>query len=295
MGRISSGIGLVSGINSKDIIDQLIALESRPKQLIQQRIDQTNSQKLAYTDLSTRLTSLRLSASSLKKTTTFTQATATTSNENVLTASTAAGAAKGSYQFQVARLVTAQQSVTAGFANEQSKVGAGTLTFELGGGDIGASTALAQLNGGEGVRRGLFRITDRSGNSGVIDISTAFSVDDVVRKINSSIDVSVKAEIVGDQIRLTDLSGATTQELVVSDLGGGFAAKDLGIVGASTGGVLLGSDINFLGRSTALQDLNDGLGVRDAKGAPDFRITDSSGGTFDISVKDVATVGQLID
>lgn len=295
MGRISSGIGLVSGINSRDIIDQLIALESRPKQLIQQRIDQTNSQKLAYTDLSTRLTSLRISTGTLKKTTSFTQTSSTTSNDNVLTATTAAGAAKGSYQFQVARLVTAQQSVTAGFATEQTKVGAGTLTFELGGGDIAAQTSLDQLNGGEGVRRGLFRITDRSGNSGVIGISTGFSVDDVVRKINSSIDISVKAEIVGDQIRLTDLTGATAQEMVVSDLGGGFAATDLGLAGTSTNGVLTGADINSIGRSTNLADLNDGLGVRNAKGAPDFRITDSTGATFDITVKDLATIGQLID
>ena len=52
MGRISTGIGLVSGINSKDIIDQLMALESRPKNTLQTRIDSITQQKLAYTDLS---------------------------------------------------------------------------------------------------------------------------------------------------------------------------------------------------------------------------------------------------
>jgi flagellar capping protein FliD len=51
MGRISTGIGLVSGINSKDIIDQLMSLESRPKDLLQTRVDSTNQQRLAYTDL----------------------------------------------------------------------------------------------------------------------------------------------------------------------------------------------------------------------------------------------------
>ena len=45
MGRISTGVGLVSGINSKDIIDQLIALESRPKDLLQARLDGVNQQK----------------------------------------------------------------------------------------------------------------------------------------------------------------------------------------------------------------------------------------------------------
>src|SRR5690606_9018081 len=114
MGRITSGIGLVSGINSRDIIDQLMQIEGRSKTLLQQRIDKTNERKLAFTDLATRLTSLRISASTLKRPSTFTQAQTTSSNENVLTATAAAGASVGSYQFQVARLVTSQQSVSQG-------------------------------------------------------------------------------------------------------------------------------------------------------------------------------------
>ena len=39
MGRISSSVGLVSGIDTKGIIDQLMALESRPKAQLQNRID----------------------------------------------------------------------------------------------------------------------------------------------------------------------------------------------------------------------------------------------------------------
>ena len=38
MGRISSGVGLVSGINTTQIIDQLMALEAQPKTLLQARI-----------------------------------------------------------------------------------------------------------------------------------------------------------------------------------------------------------------------------------------------------------------
>ena len=44
-----------------------MALEARPKTLLQTRIDSTNGQKLAFTDLSTRLTSLRINAQTLKK------------------------------------------------------------------------------------------------------------------------------------------------------------------------------------------------------------------------------------
>src|SRR5947207_3357972 len=107
MGTITSGIGLVSGINTKSIIDQLIALDSRPKTLLQRRIDSTNAQKLAFADISARLTALRLSALTLKKPSVFQQSTAKSSNENVITATTSANAANGTFQFQVARLVTA--------------------------------------------------------------------------------------------------------------------------------------------------------------------------------------------
>src|SRR5688500_14278417 len=117
MGRITSGIGLASGLPTKDIIDQLMSLEERPKTLLKNRIDLANAQRLAYTDLAARLTSLRLSASAFKKTATFQQARATSTDEDILTGSAAAGAAKGNFQFQVARLVSAQQAVSAGFVD----------------------------------------------------------------------------------------------------------------------------------------------------------------------------------
>src|SRR5690606_9177899 len=105
------------------------------------------------------------------------------------------GAAVGSYQFQVARLVTSQQSVTRGFSSEKATVGAGTITLEMGGGDLKKQSPLSSLRGGEGIRRGSFRITDRSGKSGTIDISSAVTLDDVARKINTALDLGVKASI----------------------------------------------------------------------------------------------------
>ena len=295
MGRISTGIGLVSGINSAQIIDQLMQLEARPKTMIQARIEQTNQQKLAYTDISTRLTSLKLSATTLKKTSTFSQTTATSSNEDVMTVSAGVAAAVGSYQFQVARLVTAQQSVGAGFSAMDSKVGAGTITVEMGGGEVYSQTNLSQLNGGAGVRRGTFRIMDRSGASAVIDISGAFSLDDVVKKINTSLDVSVRASIQDNHLVLSDLTGQTTSNLSVTDLGGGFAAQDLGLVGTVAANTLSGSDINYLSRSTALADLNDGLGVRRSAAGNDLTITANDGTAIGVEISAAKSVGEVID
>src|SRR5437588_11752296 len=219
MGRISSGVGLISGINSKDIIDQLMTLESQPKVVLQTRIDGINQQKLAYADLSTRLTSLKINSTTLKKDATFQAATATSSDENVFTATAVNGAAVGSFQLQVARLVTSQQLISRGFADFNStKLSAGTITIDQGGGELSQLNPLSNLNGGAGVRRGLFRITDRTGASAVIDTTAAVNLQDVIKKINTSLDIQVHAALDGDHIVLTDVSGKTASNLIVQDL-----------------------------------------------------------------------------
>src|SRR5450432_4535462 len=177
MAQITATTGLVSGINYADIINQRMALEQRPVNSLQTRINAINNQKLAYVDISARLTSLKLNGTTLKKPSTFQNATTSSSDEGVLTATASAGAAVGSYQFQVAQLVTTQQSITRGFADPNStKVGAGTLSFELGGGELTQDNSLADLRGGQGVSRGVFKITDRSGASAIIDTTAAVSL-----------------------------------------------------------------------------------------------------------------------
>ncbi|MGB7160979.1 MAG: flagellar filament capping protein FliD [Tepidisphaeraceae bacterium] len=299
MGRISTDVGLVSGINKRDIIDQLMSLESRPKELLQDRIDQTNDRRLAYTDISTRLTSLRITGTKLKKPSTFESATAASSNEDVLTATAANGAAVGSFQFQVARLVTSQQTVSKGFADVTTqKVGAGTLTIEQGGGELSSQTPLAQLNGGAGVRRGMFRITDRSGATSVIDVSAAVSMDDVIKKINTSLEVNVRATLDGDRVVLTDRTGQTTTAVTVQDLADGHTAEDLGLT-SDTDAVattITGKDINFLGPLTTLSQLNDSRGVRQAPTGADLIVTLGDGSAVDVTLgADVKTMGGVID
>ncbi len=298
MGTISTGVGLISGLNTKDIIDQLMSIESRPKTLLQTRIDSLNQQRLAFTDLTTRLASLKITATTLKKPSSFQNTTATSSNSNVLTATTTKNAPVGSFQFQVSRLVTTQQAITSGFSDYASaKVGAGTFTIEMGGGDLGSQTQLSQLNGGEGVRRGQFRITDRSGATTVIDTSNAISLDDVVKKINNSLDISVHAKIDQNRLVLTDLTNKTAADLTVQDLGGGHAAEDLGITNATaasvTASTLGGQDINYLSNNNLLSDLNDGRGVRRATSGTDFDITVGST-VHHVSLSSAKTLGDVI-
>src|SRR4051812_44464498 len=279
MASISSSVGLVSGINTGDIINQPMAIESRPKDLLQSRVDSLGQQKLAYTDLSTRLTSLRINGQALNKPSTFQSASATSSNEAAVTASTTTGATVGSYQLQVARLVTTQQVVSRGYEDfNSSKVGAGTITLGVGGGELTRLDNLSDLNGGNGVRRGQFRITDRAGNSAIVDTTAAVTIQDVVKKINTSLDVQVRASIKGDTLQIDDLTGKTASSLIVEDIGDGHAAQDLGLTGNVAATSLAGTDINYVGRATMLGQLNDGRGMGHASTGDDFAIQPGDGG-----------------
>jgi flagellar hook-associated protein 2 len=298
MGRITSSIGLVSGINTGDIINQLMAIEQQPVTQLQTRIASLTAQKQAYTALSTSLSSIQTNAQTLAKQSTFQNAAASSSDESVATATATAGAAVGSYQLQVSRLVTTQQIVSAGFQDfNSSKVGAGTITIGVGGGELTTQNNLADLNGGAGVRRGQFRITDRSGASTVIDISSAVTLQDVIKKINTALDVQVQASMQGGHIVLTDSSGKTANDLIVSDIGDGHAAQDLGLVGKSNGtDTLTGTNINTISRNTTLALLNDGNGVRNADGSPDFSITPGDGGAaIKINLGAAKSVGDALD
>jgi flagellar capping protein FliD len=52
MGGITSSVGIFSGINSASLIDQLLAIEARPKTLAQNRMVQIQGQQAAYLDIS---------------------------------------------------------------------------------------------------------------------------------------------------------------------------------------------------------------------------------------------------
>ena len=293
MAQITSGIGLISGINTSQIIDQLMSLESQPKTVLQGRIDTATQQKQAYTDLQTQLQQLQTIGMGLERPTTFLNSTATSSDQNTLTATTTAGAPQGTYQFQVAQLVSAQQSITNGYTSTSAPLQAGTITIEMGGGNLNNQTALASLNGGAGVSRGQFRVTDRSGKTDVIDTSNAITLDDVVNKINNSLDISVRASIKNDHLVLADSSGGSGN-LSVQDLANGSSAKDLGLVGSTASSTLTGTTINYLGTGTTLSSLNDGRGVRTTTGAGDFTITASDGTNVTVNLGAAQTIGDVI-
>jgi flagellar hook-associated protein 2 len=296
MAQITSNIGLISGINTGAIIDGLISLDSGPVTLLQTQVNSAQAQEAAYNTIETQLTAMQQIGQNLALPQTFQNAVTTSTNPNVLTATAGVGAAVGNYQFQVAQLVTTQQSISNGFANTTSApVGAGTITLEEGGGQAYSQTPLSQLNGGAGVPPGSFRITDASGGSTVINTSGDVTLDDVVSQINNALGISVKAQVTDNGLQITDTSGGTGT-LTVQDLSGGTTAQALGIAGTATGTVLTGKNINYITTSTALAQLNDGNGVATTTaGQTDFTVQVSDGTQIQVQLNGAATVGDVIN
>ncbi len=269
MAGISSGIGLVSGINTTELINQLISIEERPVATLQQRIQALDVQRTAFIGLSARLLSIRNAVGNFDKSSFFKQFSATSSNESVLVARASERTLPGSARLRVFSLVSNNSLITRGFADtDQSSVGVGTISIELGNGRVNGGTDLDALNGGRGVRRGVIQITDRAGESTEIDLRRAFTVEDVIEAINASDAIDVRASVTGvgsngatgDRLVIEDVSDGSGK-LIVADVSGGSTAKDLGIAGSVNSGRIDGSNVIQLTMDALLSSLNDGNGV----------------------------------
>ena len=103
------------------------------------------------------------------------------------------------------------------------------------------------------------------------------------------------ASTLGGHLVLTDTSGSTSFDLIVSEVDGGQTAGDLGILGSVTGDVLTGNDVYSLNTGFTLNQINDGNAPQFFEGAPDIRITLTDDTVLDITLDGTTTLGGLID
>ena len=251
MGGITTGVGLFSGIDTASLIDQLIASQSRPQILAQQRVIQLQSQQAAYLDINSRLNGFKTAAASFRVDNIFSSRNIASSNEAVLTATGTSSAVPGSYNFIVDRLVSTQQLLSRGFADiDSTSIGLDSLTFESEAARIDDNTALADLNNGDGITRGKITI-----NGTEVDLSTAGTVQEVLDAISEVPGVNARVE--NDHFVITSTSAVTITE----ESGAGILAS-LGFdpnAGSST--THTGTSVYSINGNTSLQSLNDGRGV----------------------------------
>lgn len=276
MSGITSGVGIFSGIDTASLIEQLLAVEARPRALAQIRLSQLQAQQASFLDINTRLGALQSASSSFRTDRTFDSATAASSDDGVLTATASADAQLGTYTFIVDRLVSTQQQLSRGFADRDSSgLSAGSFTFESALARLERDVSLADLNGGSGVRRGSIVVTDSAGVSATIDLSRTGTIAEVLDTINGS-GLGVEAKAVGDGLVIEDTAGGG-QSLTVANAAGSFTATDLGIAGTAAGGRITGSQLYRATLLTSLASVNGGAGVE--------RTSSVGSGAFDFTVR----------
>ncbi len=294
MSRITSGVGLITGIPIEETVAKLLAIAARPRNLIAARNQSLTAEKTAVQQLSSLVLALRFEADQLGETSLFTSKSITSSDTAALTATIAAGAnpAVANYLFTPVETASAQQFLSQSFAADAT-VGEGSFTFRVGG-FVDQGISLGELNGGAGVQRGSIRITDRSGATAVIDLSFARSVDDVLQAINNDSTLNVTAVAVGDKFKLIDNTGGSGN-LSVQNVGSGLTATDLGLAGINVAAnTATGSDVFTLHANTALASLNDGNGVQ-LRSGNDLSIAFKDGTTLEVDLDDADTLGEVLD
>lgn len=159
------------------------------------------------------------------------------------------------------------------------------------------TTLLSSLGGGNGLGDlGTISITDRSGASANVDLSSAETVEDVLQLINDS-GLSVKAKLneAGNGIALTDTSGQFSSNFIVADADASETATLLKIETDSTSVNVNSGSLHrqFVNEDTKLDELKGGQGIERGK----FLVRNAAGQArqFDLTDPSIETVGDLID
>jgi flagellar hook-associated protein 2 len=126
----ATGIG--SGLDINAILDQLIAVERRPLQLLDQKESRLQAQLSAYGIVKGSLSTLQSAIAELGRESNY-QATRTSLSDNThIAVSSDATATPGSHSIEVKQLARQQKLASAAFATPDVVLGTGTLTIQPG-------------------------------------------------------------------------------------------------------------------------------------------------------------------
>ncbi len=123
--------GITSGIDTRALVDGLMQVERQSVRRLEASQTRANDQVRAWNLISTRLDGAKSAIETLR-TGGLAGATATTSNDSVVRATTRSDALPGTYQFRVSRLAAAQQVTSAGLSSGTALTGAGVARVTTG-------------------------------------------------------------------------------------------------------------------------------------------------------------------
>lgn len=282
MGVSSAGIG--SGLDVDSLVSKLMQAESAPLNNYDSKTAAYQAKLSAYGKVSTAVASFQGALTSLNSAATFSALSTSSTNKDILSATTKAGAVAGSYKVNVTQLAQAQSLNTAGKASTSAMIGSGaktTLTFQFGsikGGTFGAAgSALGLGAAASGIPTGSLSIN----GTAIATTGNTRSARDLAAAINDA----------SDETGVTAKTGTTTTAANLF--------KDFGTVGVtegsyklSVGGVELasaepGGTVTAASIDAALGD----TGTRNALAAANISVTGSAAdGTLQFTAADGSSI-----
>ncbi len=171
--------GIGSGLDVESIVSQLVALERRPINRVQNEQAQVNAQISAYGSLKSKISDFQSAMASLGSASSFKLFQGTSSNESVFTATVGSEALAGSYAVDVQALAERDKVAFGPFADSNTAIGSGTLNLSVGSEsfsiNVGAGDSLASIR---------TAINEASDNTGVT--ASIVNSDDGARLVVSS-------------------------------------------------------------------------------------------------------------
>ncbi len=136
MSSAASVGGLISGIDTNALLDQLYQLARAPIDRLEASKQALNAQSIAWSSLEVRLLNFRTAASQLSSPASFDLYTASASHSDLVSASSSASAVPGVYLFTVDALAQTHQLKSQGYADTTgTEVGSGTISITVGDAD----------------------------------------------------------------------------------------------------------------------------------------------------------------
>lgn len=164
IGNLTFG-GISSGLPTQEIIGKLLDLERRPITLLENQKGQFNSRLEIFSDLAEKTRTLRdrlrdldnlaLLGDTPSVDEEFSRFTATSTDDDVVSATASGSALPVTLDVRVTALAAAQRSVSQGFASRTSSVGTGSFGIQVGSGTATSITIDSSNNTVEGLVRAI--------------------------------------------------------------------------------------------------------------------------------------------
>ena len=127
MAGIMSINGLISGLNTDQIITSYMAIARQPEQQLTDQKTKAQNQLAAWQDLNTRVLALQTQSSAIASSTNFQTKTATSSQQDIVDVSASTDATAGTYNVTVNKTAKSHQIASQTYSGLDSAVSSGTI------------------------------------------------------------------------------------------------------------------------------------------------------------------------